>query len=281
MRELEAKLNARGLLNMGKDISALPAEMQQELETLAVAEIKKAEDPTDATLQPKKPKKKVAFATELDIAPTESPVSGEKEAPPPREADVPVLSDSVVERTEPAEKITSTTESPKKSSRFKNARKAAAGTATGDSTVPVPPSTSRPHRTEPHSTIRQPGAAPSPSSLPLFPAKPTEPKPFSQPISDVTEKPSTPRPPENKILADTLLERAISEGSATAPQADELDEQLHRKEIATEFYKMRNRQIQQNGGFLKDDEPAVELVGADDAPKRVSKFRAARMNQQS
>ncbi|KAH3218991.1 hypothetical protein KXV86_009210, partial [Aspergillus fumigatus] len=81
-----------------------------------------------------------------------------------------------------------------------------------------------------------------------------------------------------KVLADTLVERTVSEGAAVAPEPDELDEQLHRKEIATEFYRMRNRKIQQNGGFL-DDEPEMVPIDTDEAPKRVSKFKAARMRQ--
>ena len=40
---------------------------------------------------------------------------------------------------------------------------------------------------------------------------------------------------------------------------------------------MRNRAIQQNGGFLDDEEPEIVPLETEDAPKRVSKFKAARM----
>ncbi|OJJ40946.1 hypothetical protein ASPWEDRAFT_47629 [Aspergillus wentii DTO 134E9] len=268
MRELEAKLNARGMWNMGKDTGSLPAEMQQDLDKPAVV---KVDHQPDESAQPKKPKKKVAFADDLDIAPASKPAVAEKT--PPRQSNVQVLSDSVVERTEPAEK-TVPTGPPKKASRFKSARKATANGASEDTAPPLPPSNSNTRPTELRSSIRKPDAS---SSLPLFPAKPAEPKPFSQPISDVVEKPSAPQPPKDKIVADTLLEREVSEGDAIAPEADELDEQLHRKEIATEFYHLRNRKIQQNGGFVNDEEPEIVPIETEEAPKRVSKFKAARM----
>ncbi|KAH3212213.1 hypothetical protein KXV86_004064, partial [Aspergillus fumigatus] len=36
-----------------------------------------------------------------------------------------------------------------------------------------------------------------------------------------------------KVLADTLVERTVSEGAAVAPEPDELDEQLVRSSIHT------------------------------------------------
>jgi unconventional prefoldin RPB5 interactor 1 len=116
----------------------------------------------------------------------------------------------------------------------------------------------------------------------LFPAKAE--KPFSRPIvadliADDVPSRSEPRPPKGITLADTLVERETSGSTAAPPEPDELDEQLHRQEIATEFYKMSNRVIHQNGGFLNDDEQ--EIVPLDDAPgqptKKVSRFMAARM----
>ena len=60
------------------------------------------------------------------------------------------------------------------------------------------------------------------------------------------------------------------------PEPDEIDEQIHRKEIASEFYRIRNRMIQQNGGFV-GEEPETVPIETEDPPKRVSRFRAARM----
>lgn len=275
MRELEKKLNAKGLWNVGKDTTSLPEDIQKELEQPAVVRIEKSPESVDTAVQENKPKKKVAFAEELDIAPAPKPGVPEKKTLPPKQPEVPAMSDSIVERTRQDGKTLATSSGPKKASRFKSARK-----ATTEEISSVVPPTNGIRASDLRPSHRKP-TAPTPDSIPLFPAKPTQPKPFSQPISDIIEKPS-PRPqpegPEGKILADTLIERTVSEGAAVAPEPDELDEQLHRKEIATEFYRLRNRKIQQNGGFV-DNEPEMVPIDTEEAPKRVSKFKAARMRQ--
>ncbi|KAF9883389.1 hypothetical protein FE257_003512 [Aspergillus nanangensis] len=277
MRELEAKLNARGMWNMGKDTTTLPEEVKDELERPSVVRIEKDGETIERTPTTKKPKKKVAFAEELDIAPSPNSQDLKKKVVPVRQAETPVVSDSIVERADSAGKATSANDAPKKASRFKTARKVADSSASEPSTTLAPSSDNTIQSTELRSSLRKPNKAPLPSSLPLFPAKPDEPKPFSQPIQDLSEESSTPAPkgPEGKIFADTLVEREIPEGTAAPPEPDVLDEQLHRREIASEFYRMRNRMIQQNGGFL--EEPEMVPIETEEAPKRVSKFRAARM----
>ncbi|RHZ60098.1 prefoldin-like protein [Aspergillus thermomutatus] len=275
MRELEKKLNAKGMWNVGKDTTSLPDDIQKELENPAVVRIEKSHESVDTAVQENKPKKKVAFAEELDIAPAPKPAAPEKKILPPKQPEVPTMSDSIVERTQQAGKTSAASSGPKKASRFKSARK-----ATTEETTGVVPPTNGIRASDPRPSHRKP-TAPTPDSIPLFPAKPIQPKPFSQPISDIIEKPSPPpqpEGPEGKILADTLIERTVSEGAAVAPEPDELDEQLHRKEIATEFYRMRNRMIQQNGGFV-DNEPEMVPIETEGGPNRVSKFKAARMRQ--
>lgn len=264
MRELEERLGAKGMWNMGKDTATLPDEMQYDLD--------QADEPAP---RKEKSKKKVAFADDLDIAPAAEPPSTEKRSLPPQQPDVPTMSDAIIERAEPAAKTPAPAEAPKKTSRFKSARKNA---LSSEPTTPTPATNISFRPPEVRSTARK--SNPSPS-LPLFPAKPAEPKPFSQPIADVFahEKPpiSEPQPPQDKILADKLVERDIKEGSAPAPEADEIEDNIHRKEVASEFYRMRNRMIQQNGGFM-NNEPETVPLDEDDAP-RVSKFKAARMNK--
>ncbi|RLL95077.1 hypothetical protein CFD26_103859 [Aspergillus turcosus] len=275
MRELEKKLNAKGLWNVGKDTTSLPEDIQKELEQPAVVRIEKSPESVDTAVQENKPKKNVAFAEELDIAPAPKPGVPEKKTLPPKQPEVPTMSDSIVERTRQDGKTPATSSGPKKASRFKSARK-----ATTEEIPSVVPPTNGIRASDLRPSHRKP-TAPTPDSIPLFPAKPMQPKPFSQPISDIIEKPSPPpqpEGPEGKILADTLIERTVSEGAAVAPEPDELDEQLHRKEIATEFYRLRNRKIQQNGGFV-DNEPEMVPIDTEEAPKRVSKFKAARMRQ--
>ncbi|KKK19302.1 hypothetical protein AOCH_000613 [Aspergillus ochraceoroseus] len=268
MRELEAKLNARGMWNVGKDIGTLPEDVKEELEQPLKIKIEKEPGSNEGPVAERKPKKKVAFADDLDIAPAPRPLVKENKTIAPRQSDIPVLSDSIVERTEPAEKSVATNGPSKKVSRFKTAR---------NTDNPAEKSASFSGNSRPvelRSSQSKPTTSSPSTPLPLFPARPAEPKPFSQPISDITEQ-SPAGPQTGKILADTLVERDTSEGTAMPPEPDELDEQLHRKEIATEFYRMRNRMIKQNGGFV-DNEPETVPVDPEETP-RVSKFRAARM----
>ncbi|KAL3473579.1 Prefoldin subunit-domain-containing protein [Aspergillus californicus] len=264
MRELEAKWNARGMMNVGKDVETLPEAMQEDLEQAGKVKIERTPESTSQPASTVKTKKKVAFADDVDIAPAPSPPVSETKKAIFREIDVPVLSDSIVERKAPAEKDTtaSDTPAPKKTSRFKAARDSAATTDQSIASHPIKPQ-------------RKTTSSPSPA-LPLFPARPPELKPFSQPILDIAEKPPSPVKTSGKILADILVERDTSKGNATAPEPDDLDEELHRKEIATEFYKMKNRMANQNANNL-DDEPEMVPVQTEETQPRISKFRASRM----
>ncbi|XRM47585.1 hypothetical protein ABZX51_010555 [Aspergillus tubingensis] len=275
MRELEEKLNARGMWNAGKDTQTLPTEIKQDLDQPSVVRVENKAGTSSEPVKENKPKKKVAFADELDIAPASKPPVVEKKVAPVRESNVPVLQDAVVERTEPARKESVQNDAPKKVSRFKSARKTNNATEDATASTTQTSNTSRP--AEPRSALRKTETSTTGPALPLFPAKPAEPKPFSQPIPDIVEQEDpTPRGPEGKILADTLVERETPAGPAVAPEPDDLDEQLHKKEIATEFYKIRNRMIQQNGGFV-GEEPEIVPIETEDAPRRVSRFKAARM----
>lgn len=274
MRELEAKLNARGMWNMGKDTQTFPEEVRQEIEQPSSAPDAQPQEEVDGSSKGKKPKKRVAFANELDIAPatetSEVPVAEKKALPP--QADVPVLSESIVERTDrPQTTPTTTADGPPKVSKFRSARSAVS--SNGSEGQASAQSTSKPSKfAESRFARKQANAIPSTTPPQLFPATPQGPKPFSTPIAD-TPQSSAPRPPEGKTLADNLVEREVKPGAA-APEPDELDEEIHRREIATEFYKARNRMIQQQGGFTGEQE--VEPLDTEDQP-RISKFRAARM----
>ncbi|KAL3466055.1 Prefoldin subunit-domain-containing protein [Aspergillus heterothallicus] len=268
MRELEAKLNARAMWNVGKDTTSLPNKIQEDLQHAHKVKIERVPDSGSGRTPKSKTKKKVAFAEDLDIAPAPKPPVPESKPAAPRETEVAVLSESIVERTKPADKSTTPSVTPKKTSRFKSARGSAGSGEDGQSTSSIGSS-------QPTKTLRKAVVAPTPS-LPLFPAKPAEPKPFSQPISDVTEKVPPSAKFERKILTDTLVERETSEAAAKAPQPDELDEELHRKEIATEFYRMRNRMAKQNENSL-EEEPELVPVESEEPQRRISKFRASRM----
>ncbi|KAL2870217.1 prefoldin-like protein [Aspergillus lucknowensis] len=269
MRELEARLNARGMWNVGKNTGSLPKNVKEDIEHAHKVKIDRA---PDTESEPKPKAKKVAFANDLDIAPTPKSPAPETRKVVARATDIPVLSDSIVERTELVEETRPTSDAPKKVSRFRSAR------STAGSNFDENPTTSCSNSSQPaKSPYSRKTTLPSPtSSLPLFPATRSEPKPFSQPISNITEKSPRVSKFERKILADTLVERDISEGTAKAPEPDELDEELHRKEIATEFYRMRNKMAKQNNSSQEEEQEVIP-VETEEPPRRISKFRAARM----
>ncbi|PGH28018.1 hypothetical protein AJ80_00273 [Polytolypa hystricis UAMH7299] len=293
MRELEQNLNAKVLRNIGPDPSKLPDEVQRELEgSKAVLEIAEPEvvvsDKVDE--KPAKKKKKVAFADELDIAPDRATkaASSDVEAKPERKVEtptVPAIQEAIVERSQAKkEEAQDTTQPapPKKVSRFRSARKSA---EPGGNTLQSFPSFPNEHK--PHPSTQ------APSSIPLFPAKPSTPKPFSQPIIDLTDpshsssqqstssrQPQAPPTP----LSGTLIERTPPSPTTNTiplpPLPSDVDEELHSREIASEFYQLRNRKIQQEGGFLRDDGEEMEAVVPLDEDgqemPRVSRFKAAR-----
>lgn len=274
MRQLEAKLNARRMWNMGKDAQVLPEDVQEEIEQPSAETVAQPEESIDSHSKNKKPKKRVAFANDIDIAPapeaSEVPVAEKRTLPP--QPDVPVLSDSIVERTDRTQETRpSAADAPKKVSRFKSARSTAStDDAAGQSSTQSQSKLSK--FAETRSARKQTNAIPSKTPPQLFPATPQEPKPFSTPINDTPPSPS-PGPPEGRTLADNLVEREVTPGAA-APEPDELNEEIHRREIASDFYRARNRMIQQQGGFTAEQE--IEPLDTDDQP-RISKFRAARM----
>ncbi|KAJ5267563.1 hypothetical protein N7478_010371 [Penicillium angulare] len=282
MRELESKLNARGMWNMGKDTQTFPSEVQQEIQEPAPANDVPVEEIADSSSKGKKPKKRVAFADDLDIAPApkapqiQQIPDTERRTLPPKPEPSP-LSDAIIERTDRVQdsKLTASAP-PKKASRFKSARSTPSSAETdtpAKAALDVVPTVA-----DTRAAQTQVNATHPTTSLPLFPAKSQEPKPFSAPISDSIEETYTgPRPPEGKTLANKLVEREIAPGAAKAPETEEVDEEMHRREIASEFYRMRNHMIQNNGGFLNEEEQAMIPIETDEPPKRVSKFKSARM----
>ncbi|KXG53683.1 uncharacterized protein PGRI_007330 [Penicillium griseofulvum] len=265
MMELEAKLNARGLMNMGKDTETFPEEVQQEIATAA---------PVETSTKEKKPKKRVAFADELDIAPAPAPSVIAEKAPAPR-TEPQVLADSIVERTSRVpEPSPATPDVPKKVSRFKSAR-AGAPDSTAIDSVTTGATIANPSEVTESRLRKQANTTPSMLPPVLFPATPKEPKPFSAPITDnpdVTEKPAPPQFPHDRTLAEKVFERQVKAGAAAPPELDVYDEELHQKQIASEFFNMQKRM---NG--TKEDEEQDTLPPEEAQPKRVSKFKASRM----
>ncbi|KAI1655356.1 Prefoldin subunit-domain-containing protein [Daldinia decipiens] len=85
----------------------------------------------------------------------------------------------------------------------------------------------------------------------------------------------TPSGPENQTLATSVLEH---EPSSEARGPDEFDANMLQKQATEEYYKMRNKLIHQQGGFMKEDESPIQPLDEEQGgPKRMSRFKAARL----
>ncbi|TPX09292.1 uncharacterized protein E0L32_009484 [Thyridium curvatum] len=190
-------------------------------------------------------KKSVQFAQSLDIAPNGIATLPER---PKRQQTEPVkplvepLSD-IVERTKPAAAPTQNTS--RKPSRFKSSR-----TDNKDTSVSTQEGTT--------STPKGPEEAPV-----RF-------------LDQDIDQRIAPSGPEGQTIADSVLER-----ETTKPrEPDEMDAALLHQEAAVEYHRKRNRLIHSQGGFMKEDKSPTVPVEEDEEPKRVSRFKAARLSKQ-
>jgi unconventional prefoldin RPB5 interactor 1 len=61
-------------------------------------------------------------------------------------------------------------------------------------------------------------------------------------------------------------------------EPDALDPQILHQEVAIEYHRIRNRMIQKQGGFMKEEESEfVPLTEEEGGPKKLSRFKAARL----
>ncbi|KAI1974420.1 hypothetical protein LOZ51_000586 [Ophidiomyces ophidiicola] len=256
MRQLEERLNAKMLHNIGPDPGALPLDLQQKLE-------QPGSSPKAVKVKGAK-KKKVSFADELDIAPdSSSAISTTVAAEKPSKTEIiesSAIQNVILEHKGAPEAVTAESTRQRKASRFKTSR-------TGKQEVISNPTIPNPRKR----------AHPSPNTLPLFPAKPLDPKPFSQPIKD-SENISN-----SDAVVDKLVEREVDQSCPTSPDPDDFDEALLKREMATTFYTLRNRKIQQEGGFMREDESGIVPLDdeSQEAPKRISRFKSARVQGDS
>ncbi|KAE8447032.1 hypothetical protein EG329_011167 [Mollisiaceae sp. DMI_Dod_QoI] len=259
MMELEERLGVRSMQNIGKNASEYDV-VQEGIGRVAIRDQDASESPKAVPLSSKgdkgqeqragdsSAKKSVRFSENLDIsAAPETPVVPK---PAQKERLVAPVSD-VVERTSP----TSNPTPQKKASRFKSSRSPSGNVLNGPLEFSSTP-------------------------LPLQPAKPSTPKPFSTPIQfspAIDASRTVPTGPEGAILAPKIVERDVPlNTSAAAP--DELDPHLLNQEVAIEYHKMRNRMIQKQGGFMKEEESEiVPFTEEEGGPKKMSRFKAARL----
>ncbi len=250
MMELEQRLGVKMMQNIGKNASDGYDIVQEGIGQIKVIGSEeapvavKSENVGDS--EPQKSsrtssaKKGVRFAEELDISPSPKPTID----PPTNQSTiqrqtVAPVSD-IVERTAPA-KSSPAPQYKKKSSRFKSARHGSDEASTEILNTPNTFSTS----------VK-----------------------FS-PAVDTTR--IVPTGPEGAILAPAVVERDVP--LDTSPhEPDEMDPKLVHQEVATEYHKMRNRMIQRQGGFLKEEESEfVPFTEEEGGPKKMSRFKAARL----
>lgn len=262
MTELEERLGVRMMENIGKkdiDYNIVKKTVGQEVfsstdcgsGTGPMVKLPQGENFADS---PASTKKSVRFSEDLDIAVLPQKRDSVINKRPP----VAVPISDIVERTAPIQ--AASLASPTKTSRFKLARAAMTKVIDGRPALP--------------------NASLGLSSSPLGADKSSVPKPSSTPIEFIPadqRSRSVPTGPEGLPLASSIVEREVSV-SVSAAEPDELDPQLLHQEVATEYHKMRNRMIQRQGGFAKEEETEiVPYTEEEGGPKKMSRFKAARL----
>jgi unconventional prefoldin RPB5 interactor 1 len=243
MQELEKRLNVQSAFNVGR-AETKPRKPDEGIGRIAVvgASSPASDSPTAPGRQ-----KNVSSASESDAVPEPTPRPPADGRPKARKiADV----GDVVEKTTEPETLTKEPEGPpKRVSRFKKERAV-------------------------------------PSSLSPSPASSLPPGPHQVPASFLAAQtaraapPAEPTPPEHEIVANTIVERPPGPDPG---EPDELDDAVLYKAAAAEYNRLRNRLIQKQGGFAQQDgaiDSESGLVPLDEelgGPKRMSKFKAARL----
>lgn len=233
MEELQKKHGLTDLTNLGPSPD-LPDGLQEAIDRPTAAEaarnaaLARAESAAKEPLpiRPKakksdKSKKSVAFSDNLDIAKEKSPVP---EPMQPQNAIVQPVGETVVERSDIIETGApppppSAPTSRKSPSRFKAARDAAAKSST---TAPL-------------------------TSTALKPLNPTSNKTTASQPSSLTATKDRP------LVAPQVLERPITT-LPSAPSTADIDDEMHRRQIAMEYHRIQNRRVHEQGGFVRGDQ---------------------------
>jgi len=276
MLELEKKLNIRRLEKSQPELQNKLAESNK----MAV------EQPSDKPItsvlvdksQKSTVKKGVRFAEELDISPVPVPPSRSIRPSEAKSA----MQNLVVERAAAAPQtgLSGLTHStPKKASRFKQAREAAQQhnrtPATGAQEAHI--------EHEPLSGSLQERKPLKPAaSLPLTAAVSSNRIDLTASIKAPSEEARRQDPdgPPGRTHLSNIIERKVPSNAVDAPDPDNMDSYLLRQEVAVEYHRMRNRMIQREGGFLPRDgqEERVPLTEEEGGSgKKVSRFKAARL----
>jgi unconventional prefoldin RPB5 interactor 1 len=248
MRELEARLGVRMMENIGNR----PDDYDVTTEGIGRVSINGTEPEvgTEKAVQGdmSDEKKSVRFSTDIDISPPPQPVSSSrqfKQAP---------VSD-IVERTSAPPEVGSAQKS--RTSRFKQSR----ASPVADNPTSIPQSKA---------------ATPASSIIDTRPVADTFPR-VADGTSSKERVHTVPTGPEGKTIASTIVERDVPIDMFPA-EPDELDPNLLHQEVATEYHKARNKMIYRQGGFLQEEESEIVAFSEEEGgPKKVSRFKAARL----
>lgn len=167
-------------------------------------------------------------------------------------------------------------QSTKNVSRFKASRKVLSAEDT--ITPPTPPTTTKSKALVASNIIERPVPKSSP---PIVVTQPN-----TSVVSSIVEKPPLPSYPAGVAITEsnpyTPSPSIETNSSSIAVEPDGLDASLLQQQVATEYYRMRNRMIQRQGGFLAsaEEESSGGVVRLDEGGggKKVSRFKAARLS---
>lgn len=242
MLELEEKLMARMLENVGPEPDEDNPDIDpEELRRLVIRE--DSEMPS-AKAKDSSTKKGVRFADDLDVS--EAP-SSEPNAVSPATTKPAAVADTVSERHAPIIEDILERKAP------------TAGPATQDEKKPAKVSRFKQDR----KVVQSPVTIPE-----------------SQVSSQLEDKVGADIKEENRpILSNSVVERPATLAAAPTPDADELDPEIQQRQLASEYYRMRNNMVRQQGGFKVTEEDLERplMEERDGKVKKVSRFKAARL----
>ena len=246
MRALEKKLQAQAMINTGPASMSSAKDSTQKANLHADSSaIAKAEG---SPRNGKSAIKGVRFAEELQI-----------QEPPPKQQTMPALSherhvladasDSIRERYAASEQVALAEDAKtRKPSRFKSARMSVA--------------TQKTNKADAASSLPEVGFDPVASTKKLHAEAVIE-----RPFASTDDSKTLPRPPRQ---------------SDDDNHEEDIDTTLLDQQMRSEYHRLRNRQIYREGGFLAQndrDQPEVPLTEEEGGPKKMSRFKAARLGK--
>ncbi len=89
-------------------------------------------------------------------------------------------------------------------------------------------------------------------------------------------RPRQAAPTSTGVMSEEIVERGVQSSGDEPMAPDDIDQVIHRQEVATEYHQLRTKFIQQQGGYIRTDEDkATEPI--EEPAKKVSRFKAARL----